>query len=309
MVVCTRDRPAILDRCLQAIARLDHAPTEIIVVDSAPRDDAACHVAERWGARYLVEPLPGASRARNRGAHAAAADVVALLDDEAVPEPGWLPKLLDEFRDPAVMAVAGRILGLEVESPAERLFEVMGGFDCGPERRVVDRGSPNWFERASFGGIGNGGNVAFRRRAFDIWPGYHERLGPGMELQGGEEHYAFFSLADLGYRVVYTPFAVVRHPYPHTMEQVRQRYLRELTSSTAYMTFLLREQPRYRRQVLRYIKDGIKGTPRLWRGVSQVRQPKLVPGWKWTMAALFGPLVYVLSQLRETRGETQPAQA
>ena len=49
--------------------------------------------------------------------------------------------------------------------------------DCGDERRAVDRQEPAWFEMANFGGVGDGGNMAFRRRAFDIWPGFHERLG------------------------------------------------------------------------------------------------------------------------------------
>jgi hypothetical protein len=53
---------------------------------------------------------------------------------------------------------------------------------------VVDRQTPAWFERANFGGIGDGGNMAFRRYAFAVWPGFDVRLGRGALLHGGEEH-------------------------------------------------------------------------------------------------------------------------
>jgi cellulose synthase/poly-beta-1,6-N-acetylglucosamine synthase-like glycosyltransferase len=72
----------------------------------------------RWGVRYVVEPLVGLSRARNRGARACDSEIVAFLDDDALPEPEWLSGLLREFEDPLVMAVTGRILPLSVETKA-----------------------------------------------------------------------------------------------------------------------------------------------------------------------------------------------
>ena len=78
----------------------------------------------------------------------------------------------------------------------------MSGSDAnGHPESVFDRETPFWFERANFGGIGDGGNMAFRRCVFDIWPGFDERLGRGAVIDGGEEHYAFFSLLDRGYRI------------------------------------------------------------------------------------------------------------
>ncbi len=36
VVVCARHRPVLLARCLASLARLDHPPYELIVVDSTP---------------------------------------------------------------------------------------------------------------------------------------------------------------------------------------------------------------------------------------------------------------------------------
>jgi len=63
---------------------------EVVVVDNAPSDDRASEVAERHGARRVVEPIPGLSRARNRGARESTGDLVAYLDDDAIADSGWL---------------------------------------------------------------------------------------------------------------------------------------------------------------------------------------------------------------------------
>jgi cellulose synthase/poly-beta-1,6-N-acetylglucosamine synthase-like glycosyltransferase len=297
-VICTRNRPEDLSRCLEAVKRLNYPRFEVLVVDNAPADERAHVVAGRWGARYTVEPAVGLSRARNRGARECGMEIVAYLDDDAVPEPEWLGAVVREFADPQVMAVTGQTLPLCVETEAERLFELLGGFDTGgQERRVLDRECAAWFEVASFGGIGNGGNMAFRRSAFDLWPGFDERLGAGTWLPGGEEHHAFFALIDRGYRVVYTPLAVVRHPYPRTLPELQTRYLRALSAATGYMTLLFCEEARYRWATVKYVAQALRGVRRPWRTQPLVPRPRVVPGWRRLIASLSGPLLYVRTWL------------
>jgi len=71
VVICTHNRHTQLNQCLSAVRQLDYPRFEIIVVDSAPVDDTARQVAARWNAKYIVEPVVGISRARNRGARLA----------------------------------------------------------------------------------------------------------------------------------------------------------------------------------------------------------------------------------------------
>src|SRR5688572_13183222 len=187
VVVCTRDRPVELERCLEAVAKLDSVGHDVLIVDNSSTDGRTPEIAARYGFRVLNEPLEGLSRARNVGARACRTEIVAYLDDDAIPEPGWLTNVVAEFDDPSVMAVTGKILPIEIDTEAERLFERLGGFGSHETRKVLDRTTPSWFEIACFGGMGSGGNMAVRRRAFDVWPGFDERLGAGTELPGYEE--------------------------------------------------------------------------------------------------------------------------
>ena len=302
VVICTHNRPTQLDRCLEAVTRLDYPQFDVLVVDNASGDERTREVAARWGVGYIFEPVIGASRARNCGARACHTEIVAFLDDDAVPEPAWLSSLTREFEDPQVFAVGGRILALSIETEAELLFASMGGFDQGRERREVDRQTPSWFEIANFGGIGDG-NMAFRRCAFDEWPGFDERLGRGTVLNGGEEHHAFFSLIDQGYRAVYTPDAIIRHPYPRTMQDLRARHLKHLAASTGYFTFLFVEEPQYRRFVIKYVTQALAGMKRTWR--AQVVEPQvyssIAPWWRRLLACSSGPLLYAWSRFEHSR--------
>jgi cellulose synthase/poly-beta-1,6-N-acetylglucosamine synthase-like glycosyltransferase len=227
---------------------------------------------------------------------------VAFLDDDAIPEPDWLAALARVFEDPLVFAATGRILPSRRETETPCLCASLGGFDGGAEERVVDCLNPIWFELANFGGIGDGGNMAFRRRAFEVWPGFDERLGRGTPLHGAEEHYAFFALIDRGYRVVYTPQAVVAHPYPYRLQDLQARHLKDLTAAAGYMTFLFFEEPRYRYRILKYLGEWLRGDTRAWRGaVVTYPRPRIVPRWRMALAWLSGPLRYAQVRLTSSR--------
>jgi hypothetical protein len=58
-VVCTRDRPLSLERCLQALAQLDYPTYEVVIVDNCSRDATVAQVAARSGFRYVREDTPG----------------------------------------------------------------------------------------------------------------------------------------------------------------------------------------------------------------------------------------------------------
>ena len=308
VVICTRDRAKELECCLDAVSRQRYPYFDVLVVDDAPHDAAAFEIARRWGVLYVMEPQPGLSRARNLGLRASSGEIIAFLDDDAVPDPNWLQNLAVEFKDPQVAAVAGRIQ--ELRAPGEPLSEV-GEFyslDClGDQRRSVDRENPQWFEIANFGGIGQGSNMAFRRSALHSWAGFDHRLGRGSRISGGEEHYAFFSLIERGYRAVYAPDAQVYHPYPADLQIFRRHYLRHLAASTGYLTLLFVEEPNHRRRLMRYVFEALRGVRRTWRTPSPRCPARLVSRCRSYFALLLGPLLYLRTQFESAFHTCAPA--
>lgn len=292
VIIPTFKRPGDLERCLRAVAHQTHPAFDVIVIDNSTGDDETRRIAARFGARYVCEPRRGLCRARNRGALVSSADIVAYLDDDATPEPGWLLGFSKAFADERVMGVAGRTIPLTLETDSEKLYaRVRGPAYDRPVPIVVDKNTPDWFSIAGFGGIGPGCNMALRRQAFEFWPGFHEGIDRGTPVHGGGEQHAFYSLVDRGFAVAYTPDAVVRHPFPRSMEALRLRYLRDLTASTAYFTMMLVEERRHRSSTLRYLWESLRGKPRSWRGNSRTR-PRVVPFYRRAAALMLGPFRY-----------------
>ena len=103
VIICTRNRPQQLVGALAAVARLDPAQAEVVVVDNTPRDGRTGQVVDTFpGVRYVCEPVPGLSVARNAGVRASTGELLAFTDDDARPSPGWIAHLATAFADPQV---------------------------------------------------------------------------------------------------------------------------------------------------------------------------------------------------------------
>ena len=265
------------------------------MVDNTAGDAETRRVAEAHGARYLSEPRPGASRARNAGARAARGDVVAFTDDDAAPEPGWLERHADVLADGSVAASAGRVLALPAGSPQALAYEAVAAEDVGGEPFRLDRSDPHWFERANFGGVGIGPNMVFRRALFDAGWAFDERLGPGAGV-AGEEHYAFYTLVRAGHTVAYVPDARVGHEAPPTVEAVRARQRRITRGSAAYLLMLLVEERGYRRRTLAYALAAARGRRPAWRRSEPAE--RLASRTQLLAAAALAPPTYLAARLR-----------
>ncbi|MEE4186794.1 MAG: glycosyltransferase [Gammaproteobacteria bacterium] len=101
IVIPVRNQPGTLAKLLEALDKLvmpEGWQIEIICVDNASTDSTPA-VIERHGARYLREERLGPSHARNRGAAAAAGELLWFIDADALPA-------ADDFLLQLVSAVA-----------------------------------------------------------------------------------------------------------------------------------------------------------------------------------------------------------
>lgn len=212
VIVPVRDRAESLSRCLAALAG-----ASVLVVDDGSVDPAAvAAVVARHGARLLRRPVCGGpAAARNTGLAAlrpVAAELVAFVDSDCVPSPGWLDRLAGHFADPAVVAVAPRI----VPVAAPDAGRVLGAFaadrsplDLGPDEALVRPGG-----RVSYVPTAA---LVIRRAALDEFD---------EALRYGEDVDAVWRLIAAGGVVRYDPTVIVAHAEPATWPAwLRRRHL------------------------------------------------------------------------------------
>lgn len=213
VIICTYNRATLLGRALLAFQDQDHPPrAEIVVVDNNSPDETAT-VVRRWAddpasvfpISYVHEPKQGLSRARNAGIAAARGDILAFLDDDAVPGPGWLAAIANVFASQPGAAAAGGPIEPEFEVPrpdwlgpgVEGYYSIL---DLGPRIRVFP---PNRFPF--------GANMALRRPALGDLR-FSDRLGrKGTSLASGEEFALLSTLRSQGRGIYYAPAMRVRH--------------------------------------------------------------------------------------------------
>ncbi len=212
VVICTRDRPDDLARCLAGLPRQTRPPDEVVVVDNASRGTATREVAERAGVRYVREERPGLDIARNTGLLTATSEVVAYTDDDTELHPRWLERLVAALDRDDVLAVTGLVLPAVLDTEPQWEFETRWGFgkgyarvDFGPDlhRRTRARGMPAW-------DVGAGANMAFRRSVVEAVGLFDERLDVGAAGCSGDSEY-WYRIVAAGWTCRYEPSAVVFH--------------------------------------------------------------------------------------------------
>lgn len=116
VVICTRRQPPSLRSALQAVRQQTLVPSRVVVVRSGFGEHSALPPwlraeLDATGATVVDMPALGVARARQAGLEHAGSEVVAFLDDDALPaETGWLGALCADFDRDEVGATGGTIL-------------------------------------------------------------------------------------------------------------------------------------------------------------------------------------------------------
>lgn len=214
--VCTHDRRAYLGACLDGLRRQDVSPDvfEVLVVDSASAPDVAREVAQLALSashfRHLRVERPGVSRARNVGARCARAEWIAYIDDDAIPEAGWVRAVLDAVAGPDPPTVIGGRILPEWEAPLPAWW---------PARL---RGALSIIEHAAPGEYRTGdlprtvepyaANMVVNVAALTAAGGFRSAVGRyGGALLSDEEVQLAWRLQNAGLSARFDPRLIVRH--------------------------------------------------------------------------------------------------
>lgn len=307
-VVCTRERPGPLARCLEALLAQEYPRFRVLVVDNAPSSDATAEVVRRFAGRgpvdYVVARTPGLAHARNAALAHAGGEIVASIDDDELADPHWLAEIARAFSDhPAADAVTGMIVPVELETTAQMWFEQYGGHSKGRGFvRTVFSPATAQVQNPLFPlpPFGAGGNMAFRAGVMERFGGFDVALGSGTPAMGGEDTLAFMRVLRAKGTIVFQPTAVVRHLHRRDIEGLRTQLLGYGVGLTAtYLGMLMKDPlaifpllglaPRALREVL-----GSRG---LRHATLADFPPELLAVNR--RGLLRGPRAYVRSRLRE----------
>jgi GT2 family glycosyltransferase len=316
VVVCTRERPEQLSGCLDSLLAQAYPRLRVLVVDNAPVTGATARVAraaaERGPVDYLVEPVPGLSRARNRAVAAAPGEILAWIDDDERADPYWLAEVARALADhPDASVVSGVIVPAELETSAQVLFEQFGGHSKG-RGFTPDVFSPATAHRQSplypLPPFGTGANMTFRPGVIERIGGFDRALGAGTPAMGSEDTLAFTQVLRGGGTIVYQPSAICRHYHRRDLAGLREQMRGYGTGLTAAYTSLVLHNPFVLFPLLRLIPTALRDLSSddslRNAGIDETFPAELMSANRRGMLA--GPLAYLRGMLGHRRAPRTP---
>ncbi len=194
VVVPVRDGESTLGECLDAILATDYPSErrEILVIDNGSTDASASLIRSR-PVRYLPEPRPGVSNARNRGIAESAGEILAFVDADCFVEPQWLTEIARMFEDPEVGCVAGDLQHMPPRTAAERQVVRM----LGDWQRFAFTSKPSYAITA---------NAAYRREVLQRIGGFDPHMTRAQDVELGLRFHE-----RSGRRLAYAERATARH--------------------------------------------------------------------------------------------------
>jgi GT2 family glycosyltransferase len=203
LVIPVWNGAGVIAHCLAAIAsHRDDRPFEIICVDNDSRDDSAAIIAARFpSVKLLRQPVNlGFAGGINAGIRAAPGEAVVVLNQDCLPQAGWLTALSSAFEQQPEFGVAGCTIyfgdgqldhaGAQMTRPSafgEHLTEITAG------PHAVD--------------YVTGAAMAIRRSVFDAIGLFDEGFYPAYY----EECDFCYRAREHGFQIAYVPAAKITH--------------------------------------------------------------------------------------------------
>jgi GT2 family glycosyltransferase len=217
VAISTLDRPDALARCLDALWSGDVLPAEVIIVDQSGNDATRSMIEERQSRNmpilYFHQDLCGLAASQNMAITQASYSVVAVVDDDCVPERRWLATIEKGFASSdRLAAITGRVLPLGPQAPGTY---AVSSRESTLRREFKVKTAP-WL-------VGSGNNFAVKREWFSNIGGCDERLGPGAPWKGGVDMDLFYRLLRAGAHIQYEPESLVYHERQSKAERIARR--------------------------------------------------------------------------------------
>jgi glycosyltransferase involved in cell wall biosynthesis len=240
LIVCTRNRASHLPVALDALSRLQTSePWQLVIVNNGSSDETQ-RLLDAFAARdpehvsLVHEAVPGLANAQNAGLARASGDIVAFTDDDCYPEPDYLERIRECFRESPIQYLGCRVL----------LYDRTDAPVTIQTRETRADLPPNCYVPA---GLIHGSAFAFTRKALDAIGGFDPALGIGGLLDSGNDLNALIRCSAQGFRGAYDPRPVVYHHHRRKWGADIDRLLKRYDVSRGAAYFLGFSNPATRR--------------------------------------------------------------
>ncbi len=216
IAICTYNNANRLPRLIAELRKQRcPIPFEILVVDNNSSDTTQMVIdnlktIDGPPLRSVVEKKQGIPFARNRAIEESLeSKYLFFIDDDELPQPGWLSSAVSLFHKEHAQCVGGRIQCVfdPVKRPhwlEDELLGFLGEVDHGPGAFIIkNKQTPVWT-----------GNIAYDISVFKIPEKYrfdvrYNRKGKG--IGGGEDVIMFHTFLKDGIKMLYCPEMIINH--------------------------------------------------------------------------------------------------
>jgi len=286
-VVVNWNRKVLLRACLDSLGRQGEAAFEIIVVDNGSNDGSAEMAETEFGVRVIRNrENRGFCAANNQGIAAAQGDFVALINNDAEAEQGWLAALHRACSGaPDIGMAASKVLVWEdpgrIDKAGHLIF--LDGQNRGRGSGADDHGQYDREEEVLWP---DGCAALYRKAMLDEIGGFDEDF-----FAYGDDAELGLRARIAGWRCVYTPQAVVRHHRGSTLGKDSVRRLELIERNRLLLAIKLFPWSLLLLNPLFFAARLVAGVLAAWRGAGDTAYfPGLAGKWRLVRGLVAGQL-------------------
>jgi len=241
VVINTYNRCRSLRTTLESLRLQTYSNFEVVVVNG-PSNDGTDELLDAWGDRVVRAacPVVNISVSRNIGIATANGEVVAFIDDDAIPEPDWLATVVGPYADARVAGAGGIVwdhTGMKLQyrySTCDHLgrtefSSIMPDVRAtGPDsdRFVYLQGTNSSFRRTDLASIGGfDEEIEYFHDETDVAARLHARGRWLIPLPDGAVHHRYLaSHLRTETRTILDPYAIVKNSWYFALINGVSRY-------------------------------------------------------------------------------------
>lgn len=265
VVITTDNRLSHLKNLVSSLRFQDSRNFEVIVV-AGPTPDGTLQYVNSLGPSVRLARCDerNISKARNAGIAIATGEIVAFIDDDAIPEPSWTTKIARAFANPKLGVFGGALrdhTGFSYQAVVSSCDRFGDAYTYSTVDEAMKRGVVQSKPKASQFFSPTGANSAFRRQAL-------------LEVGGFDELFAYFldetdvtlRILERGWQCTYDTSCEVTHRYAPSTTRISRNIPASIFSEVrSKVYFILRHAKHF------YRKKQIEDTISLYEANMQAR--------------------------------------